>query len=125
MNLIAIEDFINKNQLSHVYIQSPRWNDEKIVSLSKTGNSDLPYISVDSSVDEGVIGNTCDEIETGNRLGRFLNSEEAVLYDDYEIVPHKEGLEKFKKDKDICEEKYYSNLNKKIDVIEKELAKWN
>ena len=37
MNIIEIKDFMVENQLSHVYIQSPRWNNEKIVSLSKTG----------------------------------------------------------------------------------------
>lgn len=108
MNLIAIEDFMNENNLSSVYIQSPRWNDEKIVFLSKTGNRYLPYTSVDSSTDEGVISNCNirDEFEFGNRLGRFLNSTEAAIYDDFEIVPYKEGLEKFRKYKSIFEEKW-------------------
>lgn len=105
MNLIAIEDFMTKNQLSHVYIQSPRWNNEKIVFLSKTGLSYLPYTSIDSSIDEGVVSNY-DEIESGNRIGRFLSSIEATIYDDFEIVPHKEGLEKFRKYKSIFEEKW-------------------
>lgn len=106
MNLIAIEDFMSENKLSSVYIQSPRWNDEKIVFLSKPGIYRLPYISTEVSVDEGVISNTRDEIEFGNRLGRFLNSTEAAIYDDFEIVPHKEGLEKFRKYKSIFEEKW-------------------
>ena len=106
MNIIEIKDFMTENQLSHVYIQSPRWNDEKIVSLSKTGTEYAPYISVDSSTDEGVIGNTFDKDDFENRLGRFLNSTEAAIHDDVEIVPHKEGLEKFKKYREIFEEKW-------------------
>lgn len=99
MNIIEIEDFMTENQLSQVYIQSPRWNDEKIVSLSKIRAEYAPYISIDSSTDEGIIGNIFD-------MGRFLNSTEAAIYDDFEIVPHKEGLEKFKKYREIFEEKY-------------------
>ena len=106
MNLIEIKDFMIDNKLSHVYIQSPRWNDEKIISISKTGTEYSPYISVDSSTDEGVIGNTFDEDDFENRLGRFLNSTEAAIYDDFEIIPHKEGLEKFKKYREIFEEKW-------------------
>ena len=106
MNIIEIKDFMAENQLSHVYIQSPRWNDEKIVSISKTGNTYAPYISVESSTDEGVIGNSFDEDDFGNRLGRFLNSTEAAIYDDFEIVPHIDGLEKYRKYREIFEEKW-------------------
>ena len=106
MNIIEIEDFMTENQLSQVYIQSSRWNDEKIVSLSKMRAEYAPYISIDSSTDEGVIGNVFDEVDFGNRMGRFLNSTEAAIYDDFEIVPHKEGKEKFKKYREIVEEKW-------------------
>ncbi len=106
MNIFAIEDFMIKNKCSLVYIQSPRWKDEKIVSISRTGLDHLQYISIDCSTDEGVIDNTFDEIEVGNCIGRFLNSEEAALYDDFEIVPYKNGVAKFKEYKEIFEEKW-------------------
>lgn len=125
MTLMEIQNYMVENEVNHVYIQSPRWNDEKVVGLSFTGIEELPYISVDSSVDEGVTGNTSDEAEYGNRMGKFLNSEEAILYDDFEILSDDDGILKFKKYRDIFEAKYFSNLEKRLDNIAKELKKWN
>ncbi len=125
MTLMEIQNYMVENEVNHVYIQSPRWNDEKVVGLSFTGVEELPYISVDSSVDEGVIGNTSDETEFGNRMGKFLNSEEAILYDDFVILSDDDGILKFKKYREIFEAKYFSNLEKRLDDIAKELKKWN
>jgi hypothetical protein len=44
----------------------------------------IGLISIDYSLNEGLIGNTFDETEFGNRSGRFLNQQDELLQDDFE-----------------------------------------
>lgn len=65
---------------STIYFTSPRW-EKRVVALMNS--STLGLISVDYSADEGVIGNTADEVLFGNRSGRFLNQPDELLQDDF------------------------------------------
>lgn len=107
MNLIQLRDYITNDCGGAGYIYSPRWKD-RVVNLINTHCDWLPFISIDYSADEGLIGNTSTEIEYGNRFGKFLNSEEAVLYDDFEVLPYNEGLEKALSFKKTFEKKWRS-----------------
>ena len=105
MNLFQLQDLAKENKA--IYLTRKEWNGEKVVCLMFTNMEHQPFLSVESSSDEGVIGNTFDECDFGNRLGRFLNSTEATLYDDFEVLDYVDGVNLFKE----LDQEYQSKFN--------------
>ena len=81
MTFIEIAEKVSEEKHG-IYFKSPRWNNERVVLLFDTDTIGL--ISIDYSLNEGLIGNTFDETEFGNRSGRFLNQQDELLQDDFE-----------------------------------------
>ena len=94
MNLLQLQNLAKENRA--IYFTRKEWNNEKVVCLMFTDLQHQSFLSVESSSDEGVIGNTFDECDFGNRAGRFLNSIEAILYDDFEVLDYEDGFNLFK-----------------------------
>lgn len=87
MTFNQITEKIRKNK--GVYFKSPRWKNKRVVYIFDTPT--LGLVSVDYTSDEGFIGNTREEIEFGNRSGRFLNQEEELWQNDFEITTLKDA----------------------------------
>lgn len=85
---MELVEHLNSTSNGIIYFTSPRW-EKRVVALMDTGT--LGLISVDYSADEGVVGNTADEIEFGNRNGRFFNQPDELLQDDFVLSSFNEA----------------------------------
>jgi len=63
--------------------------DDRIVLIHRSNAKEAFYLSTENTTDEGIIGNV--DCESGDKHGRFLNSDEAILYDDYYIESNEAG----------------------------------
>lgn len=88
MSIMELVERLNSTSNGIIYFTSPRW-EKRVVALMDTGT--LGLISVDYSADEGVVGNTADETEFGNRSGRFFNQPDELLQDDFVLSSFNEA----------------------------------